>query len=490
MSQIRKQGIYNMIFSYAGVGVGFFVTIFKTQVLSSEEIGLVSLLLSISSVLSYVMLLGAPSIIMKFLPSIKNDDHEKIGFLLFLFFIPFISMGFISLFFIGLKDFIVNRYSGNPGFREYYIFILYFTFFNGFFQILDMTCRSLYKSVFPNFLNGFLRYILHFFILLIVFYFNYDFKIYFFLYSAMFLFKTCILYIYLYKNTRVVRPSFSFLNKSSIKRYFTYGMFMLVAGLAGTLTTKIDRIMLGYFDTLSNVGIYTIAITIGNVLGVIGGSLSRIAHPKISQAWEDNDINQIDKIYKSTANLQIYLGLFIFSLLFFFSDNILLFLGKDYIAGFHVLIFIALGQLINISTGMCGGIIGFSNLYKFDFYIRLILIVINIIMNYWLIPIYGILGAAIATAFSLGIYNILKLVFVYYKFSLNPYNVEILKIFGGFVSISIVLYYLDSTYNYLNIFLIVFISIFSFVLYNLILIYIFRFKSLNLNKIKDILNVK
>jgi len=259
---------------------------------------------------------------------------------------------------------------------------------------------------------------------------------------------------------------------------------MLVAGLAGTLTTKIDKIMLGYFDTLSNVGIYTIAITIGNVLGVIGGSVLRIAHPKISQAWEDDNLKEIDSIYKRTANLQIYLGLFVFALLFFFSDDILLFLGDNYIEGYYVLIFIALGQLINISAGMCGGIIGFSNFYKFDFYARLVLIVINVIMNYLLIPSYGMLGAAIATAFSLGMYNILKVLFVYYKFSLQPYNLEVVKIFASFVITSGMLYLFNINYNNLSIIYIILISVSSFVIYNIILIFFFKSKSVNLDLLK------
>jgi O-antigen/teichoic acid export membrane protein len=485
MSQIRKQGIYNMFFSYAGVGIGFFVTIFKTQALTSEEIGLISLLLSISSILVFGMLLGTPSIIMKFLPSVKDNDHDKMGFLLFLFFIPIVSLFFISIIFIVFRDFLINNYIENPELSKYYIFILLFTFFNGFFQIFDMTCRSLYKSVFPNFLNGFLRPITHLVILFIVYYYKLNFEIYFYMYFIIISLKTITLLVYLFGQVKIVKPNFTFINTSNIKKYFTYGLFMLVAGLAGTLTTKIDKIMLGYFNTLSNVGIYTIAITIGNVLGVIGGSVLRIAHPKISQAWEVNDLNEIDKIYKRTTNLQIYLGLFIFTLLFFFSDNILLFLGDNYIEGYSVLIFIALGQLINISAGMCGGIIGFSHYYKFDFYIRLVLIVINVIMNYLLIPSYGMLGAAIATAFSLGMYNILKVLFVYYKFSLQPYSLEVIKIIFAFIITSGMLYLFDLNYNNLSICYIILVSIFSFGVYNIILIFFLKSESVNLDLLKS-----
>lgn len=487
MSQIRKQGIYNMVFSYAGVGIGFFVTIFKTQALTSEEIGLISLLLSISSILVYAMLLGTPSIIMKFLPSVKDDDHDKMGFILFLFLIPIASLFFISIIFLFFKDFIITNYIENPELSKYYIFILLFTLFNGFFQILDMTCRSLYKSVFPNFLNGFLRPITHLIILFIVYYYKLNFEVYFYLYFTIISLKTIILFVYLFRHIKIVKPNFSFINTYNIKRYFNYGLFMLVAGLAGTLTTKIDKIMLGYFNTLSNVGIYTIAITIGNVLGVIGGSVLRIAHPKISQAWEDNDLNRIDKIYKRTTNLQIYLGLFIFALLFFFSDNILLFLGNNYVKGYSVLIFIALGQLVNISAGMCGGIIAYSDYYKFDFYTRLVLIVINVFMNYLLISSYGMLGAAIATAFSLGMYNLLKVLFVYYKFSLQPYNVEVLKIIVSFIITSGILHLVNLHYDNLSIIHIILTGILSFGVYNFILIFILKSKDINIKEIKNLI---
>ena len=63
-------------------------------------------------------------------------------------------------------------------------------------------------------------------------------------------------------------------------------------------------------------------------------------------------------------------------------------------------------------------------------------------MNVYLIPEHGILGAAIATSISVLIYNLVKSVFIYFKFNLHPFSIGLMKVFvvlGLFIGLFLLL---------------------------------------------------
>lgn len=129
----------------------------------------------------------------------------------------------------------------------------------------------------------------------------------------------------------------------------------------------------------------------------------------------------------------MYLGGFAL-IIFAFTGKILLgYIGEIFTAGFISLLILASGQLINLSTGMNGGLIILSRYYKFNLYSQVIMVALNFTLNYFLIPVYGIKGAALATAISLSLLNVIKWLFVKVKFHLQPFDHISLKIIAVFI---------------------------------------------------------
>lgn len=208
------------------------------------------------------------------------------------------------------------------------------------------------------------------------------------------------------------------------KIYFNYGLF----------------IMLKNYIDFKAVGIYTISLTVGSAIGMVGNVFSRSVPPKISKCLEIDDNIKLEKIYKENTKQQIYIGLFLLIYLIVFSKEVLALMGKEYIDGYIVLILIGIGQMINIGTGMCGNIIGSSKHYKYEAYFNIFLLVVTVGTNMLFIPLYGIVGAAFATALTLILINIMKVIFVYRKFNMHPYRLENLKFIVAGIIITIILY--------------------------------------------------
>lgn len=85
--------------------------------------------------------------------------------------------------------------------------------------------------------------------------------------------------------------------------------------------------------------------------------------------------------------------------------------GPEFSASYLPMIILAVGQLLNVASGPVGTILSMSRQERFVGIGMSVSVICNILLNYLLIPRYGINGAAIATAVSVGIWNLLMVVF-------------------------------------------------------------------------------
>jgi hypothetical protein len=79
-------------------------------------------------------------------------------------------------------------------------------------------------------------------------------------------------------------------------------------------------------------------------------------------------------------------------------------------------------------TGINQIIIANSRYYRYDTYFLLLIVGAIIVANKVFIPIYGIAGSAMATALTMITYNTLRWIFLYFKFKMQPYDLNSLKI--------------------------------------------------------------
>ena len=104
---------------------------------------------------------------------------------------------------------------------------------------------------------------------------------------------------------------------------------------------------------------------------------------------------------------------------------------------------VSLGKLYSMSIGCLNNIISNSKLYPYIFWFSISSAIIAVVLNFILIPEYGILGAAYATLFVIFLMNTLKLILVAYGLKIHPYSIESLKI----LLVIIVVYFLTKEIN-------------------------------------------
>lgn len=198
--------------------------------------------------------------------------------------------------------------------------------------------------------------------------------------------------------------------------FFKYGFFTSLSNVATKLLSTIDIILIGILLPSA------VMVTIYKYLLLVPMSLLFLSSVVITTDF----VNLTEKIYRKdyTYNyIKNYLALFIgigivisFILISFANDILILFGDEflDYALSFKILVIGILGILI--IRGLYGNLLSALGKARMNYRIALLGIVLNIGLNYWLIPIYGLLGAAITSSLLMWVSGILSAVIFHYYY--------------------------------------------------------------------------
>ncbi len=219
-------------------------------------------------------------------------------------------------------------------------------------------------------------------------------------------------------------------------------------GVFFILTNSIDILMLGYFVSSAEVGVYGVALKLGMLVILPLTAFNMIFAPIISNLYSRNEKETLERLFKTVTKWISTISLAIFLILALFAKPILNVFGHDFVAGVTVLLILLFSKLIDASTGSVGYILKMSGRPKINMVNSALLCVLIIIMNLLLIPKYGIAGAAMGTAFSVIMLNLIRLIELYYFERIHPYKKSFVKpLVSGILAASII-YGLGSFFPY------------------------------------------
>lgn len=241
-----------------------------------------------------------------------------------------------------------------------------------------------------------------------------------------------------------------------IKGLFSYLSFTSLTSLGAILAFRIDLIMIAPLLSLADNGIYAKILIIAAVIEIPVRVFTKTASPSISTFWHKEQKGEIRKLYKSTSNNSLVLASFLWLILIFNLDKIFSISSNpdSFILGFQIFLILSISKLIGVISGLSNTIISFSPSYKYNLYFLILLGILNVSLNYFMINTYGIIGAAYATVISTVIFHLLKVLFLFFKYGIHPFSINMLKtILISFV-VCVAIYYIPNLDNpYLNIML-------------------------------------
>ena len=427
MGIIIRQSLKTVIITYTGIIFGFLNTlVLYPLVLKEEQIGLVRILINAAILFSTFAALGTSTMPVLFFPYFKNASKQHHGFLFFLLVVS--SIGFVTFLFLFIlfKPFIISTYiEREPLIVNYFYYLIPLTFAVLFYNILETYTIIHQLPVFPSFLREVMtRSLLSlglFFIFLQLFSFS-NF-VSWVIYSYIVILISIILYL---KFNRILylTPNFSLFKSDYFKPMATYGGFVLLANISGAIVSNIDGLMLSAYSGLKSTGIYTIAFFIAQIVEIPRRSLSQVIIPLVSEANNNHDMDKLKELYRKSSLNQLIVGGTIFLWIWCNIENIFKFIpnGHIYVIGKWVVLYIGLSKLVDMATGVNAEIIGSSKYYKIDLFIYFILTLIGVGLNFLLIPVFGLNGAAYAVLASVCLYNTMRFIFITIVMKIQPFT--------------------------------------------------------------------
>ncbi|OEK00343.1 hypothetical protein BFP97_01920 [Roseivirga sp. 4D4] len=423
MGIVIRQSIKSSIVAYLGVAIGYINVLWLyPYFLSTEQVGLFRLIQSSAYLLATFGQVGLGQSLVKFFPE-QKDNKSFTGAILLGGLMGFLLLCAVVLIF---RPSIFGYFSSESElFVDYFQVTLLISFLIIQFQLLEAYSRSLLQIVTPTFLRDVGLRILTTVILLFYGFEFIAFEMLVYLligiYGFVFLSLASTLRI---KGQLPLEFDFSFLKNGVGKRILNYGFYSLIGAGGTQIILQIDSIMISGAIGLEATGIYTIAFFIGVVVEMPKRAITQISSALLSQSFNKGDMAAVKKLYQQTSINQMIIGTLLLIGIWANLENIYHFVPnrESYIGGFNVVLFIALGKLCDMAFGTNGEIIVMSKYYRFNVVAVSSLAILTILLNLWLIPEYGIEGAAIASFLSMFFFNLIKYIFVFAKFGIQPFT--------------------------------------------------------------------
>lgn len=427
MGIVLKQSILNTIILFLGFAIGGVNVLFLfTHFLHEDYFGLITFLLSTANIVLPLLVFGMQHTIIKYYSSYKTKTEQD-GFLISTIFIPLviiIPLGFISVY---LYETIANWISSENLLIKDYTFLIFFAaIFMGYFEVFYSWTKVQFNSVFGSFVKEIFARICTT-LLLVAVYFNW-------LTNEQFIYAVVIVYgirmlimkVYAFY---VCKPKLIFKLPSNLKEIVSFSIYIIVAGSAAGVLLEIDKFMIPQVEQIAEVAYYSVGIYIASIVAIPTRAMQQITSPITAKDMNDNNINEVEKLYKQTSiNLLIIGGLFFLLINLNIADLYELINKPQFTKGIWIVLIISVAKLMELALGTGNAILVNSKYYKIFFYLSLAMAISVILLNKWLINLIGINGAALATLIVVIVYSIIKIIYIKAKLKIQPFGLNTVKV--------------------------------------------------------------
>lgn len=425
MGLVQKDAFRTTVISYFGILLGYLNKgVLFLLILSTAQIGLVNLIVSIGTLFAQLANFGTLYATWKFFPFVRNDEKKHHGFLPFMLLIVGSGIILYSVVYIAFREQIQLVYlEKSPLFLDYYYWTLPIGIAYVIFMVLEIYLRSLYKNIIAVFAYEVALRVATTAVLVLKWVNLISFEWFVALHSLVYMIPTLILVVYL---MRLGEFNVRFSNIRIAKRLrriiFYFSTFSYFNTLGATLVNSLDVLMVAQLIGLSETGVFTTVVFLTSALQVPFKSIARVSTPLISDYWKHRDMARMKDLYQKVSSVSLVIGLAMFILVWVNIDFLFSFLKPEFQDGIWVFFFIMMGRLVDMYFGLNGAIFVTSKKYKYDLIFTIFLIIAVVVLNMILIPVWGIVGAAISTSIALVIYNVGRLLFVWVVYKLHPFN--------------------------------------------------------------------
>lgn len=442
MGVVKHQSLRSSVLIYVAFAIGGINTVLLFPIFfSGAQFGLTRVIGDIGVIVVPFCTFSTGLMINRFYPYYAYHLEEKKNDLMG--WVVIATLIGLALFFAGtvvFKDLIVRKYiAKSPLFIEYFYFIYPFVTGLVLFSVFESYSWSRHETVMSNFLKELLIRVMTSVIIGLYALKLINFIVFMWLFSLLYIIALVFLLLYLWRKKLLnFTLKVSSVTSRLYKRMMIYAISLTSATIFNLLSQNIGALIIASIGGLDEAAYMTIATYMAQLIQVPQRSISAIATPIIAQSWKDKNMAKIDEIYKKSSILQLVAALFIFWEIWLNIDDIYRIMPSAYSSAKYLVFFMGIAKIIDMGTGVNQQLLATSRFWRFDLTSATILVILSIPLNYFLIKRYGMVGSGYSLMISQFVFNGIRLLFIRWRFGLQPFSINTLKA----IATSVVIYYI------------------------------------------------
>lgn len=211
-------------------------------------------------------------------------------------------------------------------------------------------------------------------------------------------------------------------------RVMRYSSVLAAGVLVGTLTSSMDILTLGHFSTARELGQYSLVKMLLVLMGIFGPAFTQGLGALVAQRHAFGDFAGMARVMSLSARLVTLVTLPIFAIFLFWGAQLTLVFGASFAVSQSVVGWLAVGQFGLMIFGHSGWALSMTGRHFLELKILSAGLAISALLCWIAVPLYGPLGAAIATCASLAIVNLAKVLFVRRLMGAFPFGSDVIVI--------------------------------------------------------------
>ncbi len=218
------------------------------------------------------------------------------------------------------------------------------------------------------------------------------------------------------------------------RELFLFSLPLLLTTVINRVLFRVEILFLAYYLDPGQVAVYHVASRLSDIQNVFLLPVNTAFSPHSARLAKEGRFDKLNKDFKRVCQWLLIIALPVSLVFVLFPEELLAMFDPDFASGKWVLVMIILANLFNISTGPAGIMLSMAGYPKIEFFNALLVGVFSLFLNIKLIPLMGLMGAAIAIAAGVVLINSLRIGETFCLWRIFPYTIHTAKIMGiGFL---------------------------------------------------------
>lgn len=188
----------------------------------------------------------------------------------------------------------------------------------------------------------------------------------------------------------------------ALRETSVFGFYVVLGNSVSFINAQISVILMGYYLTPSEVGIYAVAVLFAQILMLTPSAVQSVISPITATLYGKGDINGIRNVIFSTMKQIFIVSVIITGFLVIFGQFLIAFLfSHEFVSAYIPLLILLCGNLIFSPFQAIATTLPSIGRVHIPFQITAICCILNLLLLIFLIPLFGLIGAALATTITL-----------------------------------------------------------------------------------------